>query len=157
MARAFIPLLTCLAVVLLSAAGTASEGIDGEVLRVDLKKQCLWLDWDNGTEKTVGWTAKSKFSVLETGKPAKPADLRKGSYVRMQGTHKDGTYWAEEIVIWEAASKPPGKEVADMFQRPSASAVRRARCPTRNGRLHSRWPAHPASERTRLRPEAAAV
>ena len=45
MARAFIPLLTCLAVVLLSAAGTASEGIDGEVLRVDLKKQCLWLDW----------------------------------------------------------------------------------------------------------------
>jgi hypothetical protein len=35
--------------------------------------------------------------------------------VRVQGTHKDGTYWAEEIVIWEAASKPPGKEVADMF------------------------------------------
>jgi hypothetical protein len=99
-------LIACMTVAGMAATAVARAGIAGDVVRVDHKKQCLWLDWDNNTEKIACWTEKTKFSILETGKPAKAAELRKGSYVRMQGDDKGDTYWATEIVIWEAQSKP---------------------------------------------------
>lgn len=97
----------CLVLMTLLAPVGAREGIVGDVIRIDHKKQCLWLDWDNDTEKIACWTEKTKFFVFDTGKPATPADVRRGSYVRMQGDTKGPTYWATEIAIWEAASKPP--------------------------------------------------
>lgn len=99
--------LAAVFVLLLAAAAlVAAEGIDGHVASVDHEQQCLGLEWDNDTVKRVCWTAQTKFSVLETGDRAKPADIRKGTYLRMQGDHKDGTYWATDVVIWEAASVP---------------------------------------------------
>ena len=109
MAQHVRPLVAAFAWLLAAAALVAAEGIDGHVVSVDHKKQCLGLEWDNDTVKPVCWTAKTKFSVLETGDRADPADIRKGTYLRMQGAHKEGTYWASEVVIWEAASIPTGK------------------------------------------------
>jgi hypothetical protein len=105
-------LLTAFAIVaapLFAVALPNADGISGDVLRVDHQKQCLWLDWHNDTEKIVCWNAQTKFSVLETGKAAKATEVRKGSHVRMEGDDKEDTYWATQIVIWEAMSKPPGR------------------------------------------------
>jgi hypothetical protein len=109
MPRVRTVLTTLVLLALLARLPLAAEGIVGDVLRVDHQKQCLWVDWHNNTEKIACWTAATKFSVLETGEAASPADVRKGSYVRMQGEEKDGTYWATEIVIWQAASKPAAR------------------------------------------------
>lgn len=89
-----------------AALALLAEGISAHVVTIDHKKQCLTVDWHNDTEKPVCWTAKTKFTVLDTGKPAEAADVRKGSYLRMEGSEKEGTYIATEIAIWEAASNP---------------------------------------------------
>jgi hypothetical protein len=91
----------------LSSAGLArAEGIAAEVASVDQKARCLSIDWNNNTQKKVCWNDKTKFSVLETGKAAKASDVRKGSYLRIEGEEKDGAFRASEIVIWEEASRP---------------------------------------------------
>lgn len=109
MRRVLAMIVAGLASVLLSSVLVSAEGIVGHVARIEQKKQCLWLEWDNDTEKTVCWTEKTAFSVLETGKAAKATDVRKGSYLRLQGDEKNGTYWATEVVIWQEASKPAGQ------------------------------------------------
>lgn len=57
--------------ILLTASLLHAEGIAGHVASVDQKAKCLTLEWNNDTEKTVCWKDTTKFSVLETGKPAK--------------------------------------------------------------------------------------
>ncbi|MBK5297763.1 MAG: hypothetical protein JJE40_11440 [Vicinamibacteria bacterium] len=109
MRRLLAVLIAGLASAVVAPQLTAAEGIVGHVVRIEQKKQCLFLEWDNDTEKTVCWTEKTAFSVLETGKAAKATDVRKGSYLRLQGDEKNGTYWATEVVIWQEASKPAGQ------------------------------------------------
>jgi hypothetical protein len=43
--------IACMTVAGIAATAVARAGIAGDVVRVDHKKQCLWLDWDNNTEK----------------------------------------------------------------------------------------------------------
>lgn len=87
----------------------SAEGIASNVVSIDQKQSRLSLDWNNGTKKTVLWTPKTKFSVLETGKAAKPADIHIGSYLRIEGQEKADTFVATAIVIWEAESVPAPK------------------------------------------------
>lgn len=95
--------------ILSMAQGVLAEGIASNVVSIDHKHSQLSLDWDNATKKTVAWTTKTKFSILETGKMAKPEDIHIGSYLRIQGEEKDGKFIATEIVIWEAESHPAPK------------------------------------------------
>lgn len=85
-----------------------AEGISSKVTSVDQAGRCLKIEWNNDTEMKVCWTEKTKFAIYDTGKAAKPADVRKGSWLRMEGEEKGDTYWASEIQIWLAASEPPG-------------------------------------------------
>lgn len=99
-------ILTACAVALATASAlVVAEGISAHVATIDHKKQCLTVEWNNDTEKPVCWNDKTTFSVLDTGKAAKAADVRKGSYLRMEGSEKAGVYWATEVAIWEAAAK----------------------------------------------------
>jgi hypothetical protein len=96
----------CGAAVVTACALVAAEGISAHVVTIDHQKQCLTVEWDNDTEKRVCWNDKTKFSDLDSGRAARATDVRKGSYLRMEGTEKAGVYWATEIAIWEAASRP---------------------------------------------------
>ncbi|MDX1997680.1 MAG: hypothetical protein SF066_08155 [Thermoanaerobaculia bacterium] len=93
--------------VFVTTAGVHAEGYAAHVTTLDPKASCLAVEWDNGTERKVCWTEKTKFAVLETGKAAKATDVRVGSFLRMEGDQRGDTYWASEIVIWEAVSRPP--------------------------------------------------
>jgi hypothetical protein len=90
--------------ILSMAQSALAAGIASNVVSIDHKHSQLSLDWDNGTKKIVAWTPKTKFSVLETSKVAKPEDIHVGSYLRIEGEEKDGKFLATEIVIWEAES-----------------------------------------------------
>lgn len=91
----------------LAGAGAHAEGYAAHVVSLDRKASCLAVEWDNDTERKVCWTEKTKFSDLDTGKAKKAADVRVGSFLRMQGEQRGDTYWASEIVIWESVSRPP--------------------------------------------------
>jgi hypothetical protein len=86
-----------------------AEGVDSNVVAIDQKKQRLSLDWMNDTTKVIHWNADTKFSVLDTGKAAKPGDIHVGSYLRIKGEEKNEVFLATEIVIWLAESKPAPK------------------------------------------------
>jgi hypothetical protein len=90
----------------MGAAPAGAEGHAAHVASVDFKARCLAIEWNNDTEKTVCWTDTTRFSVLETKRPARATDVRKGSYLRIEGEERDGTFRASEIVIWEEASRP---------------------------------------------------
>lgn len=100
----------------LSVAAAHAAGVAGHVTTVDHKKRCVSLEWNNDTERVVCWKDTAKFSVLETGKAAKATDVRKGSYLRMDGEEtspwrempwgREGQFWATKIVIWEEQSRP---------------------------------------------------
>lgn len=82
----------------------AEEDISSDVVAIDHKLKQLTLDWHNDTKRLVHWTSKTKITVLETGKSAPDTELRVGSYLRIQGTEKDGKFTAREIEIFEGAS-----------------------------------------------------
>jgi len=92
-------------VLLLTAGALAAEGLDSNVVAIDLKKQQLSLDWLNDSVKVVQCNAKTKFTVLETGAKAAPADIHIGTYLRIKGEESNGSFVATEIVIWLAESK----------------------------------------------------
>jgi hypothetical protein len=88
------------------SAVTLAEGIAAHVASIDHTKQCMTVEWHNDTEKAVCWTSATKITDLNTGQAKKATDIRKGSYLRMEGAEKDGTYIAREIAIWDDAAKP---------------------------------------------------
>ena len=112
-----LPLRILFAATLTLGSGLAvGAGIAGDVTKVDAKAKCVYIGWNNNTERKACWTDSTKFSVLETKKPAKPTDIRVGTYLRMEGKEvapfkeepwgKEGQFIASEMVIWEAQSKP---------------------------------------------------
>jgi hypothetical protein len=96
-------------VLLLTAGALAAEGLASNVVAIDRQKQQLSLDWLDDSVKVVHWDAKTKFTVLETGAKAAPADIHVGTYLRIKGEDSDGSFVASEIVIWLAESKPAPK------------------------------------------------
>ena len=98
----------CAFIVLIGLAATLAlaEGLASDVVAIDQKKQQLSLDWLNDGIKVVHWNAETKFSILETGAVAKPVDIHVGSYLRIKGEERDGSFVAAEITIWLAESKP---------------------------------------------------
>ena len=97
-----------LAGALLAAAPSTgfADGIAAHVTKVDGKARCVSLEWDNDTERRACWTDATKITVLDTGKSATAADIRKGSYLRLEGDEKDGAFRATAIEIWIEASRP---------------------------------------------------
>ena len=104
------------AALLLSGRVVCGAGLAGHVIRVDHKAKCVSLEWNNETERAVCWKDTTKFSVLTTGKAAKASDLRKGSFLRIEGEEtepwqempwgREGKFTATKIVIWEEQSRP---------------------------------------------------
>ncbi|MEO7548734.1 MAG: hypothetical protein ABIT82_09950 [Ramlibacter sp.] len=103
--------------ILTVASGVAAgAGMAASVTRVDAKARCVFVEWNNSTERKACWTDSTKFSVLETKKAARSSDIRVGTYLRMEGKEvapfreelwgKEGQFIASEMVIWEAQSKP---------------------------------------------------
>ena len=100
----------------LGSGVAAGAGIASNVTKVDAAAKCVHVEWNNNTQRKVCWTDKTKFSVLETKKAAKPGDIRVGTHLRIEGTEvapfkeeiwgKEGQLIASEMVIWEAQSKP---------------------------------------------------
>lgn len=99
--------LVLVTTVALAGAAAHAGGYAAHVVSLDPQAHCLAVEWDNDTERKVCWTEKTTFSDQDTGKSRKAADLRVGSFLRMQGEQKGDTYWASEIVIWESVSRPP--------------------------------------------------
>jgi hypothetical protein len=66
----------------------------------------MTIEWHNDAVKAVWWTNSTKITDLDTGQARKATDIRKGSYLRMEGAESNGTYVASEIAIWEDAAKP---------------------------------------------------
>jgi hypothetical protein len=101
---------------LLIGGGVHAAGLASHVTKIDLEAMCLSIEWNNDTERQICWKDTTRFSVLETGKPAKATDVRNGSYLRMEGEEtapwkeepwgKEGQFWATEIVIWQEQSRP---------------------------------------------------
>ncbi len=104
------------AALLFSGSVVSAAGLAAHVTKVDHKAKCVSLEWNNDTERVVCWKETTKFSVLTSGKAAKPTDLRKGSYLRIEGEEtapwqekpwgKEGKFTATAIVIWEEQSHP---------------------------------------------------
>ena len=100
----------------LLAGATHAAGLSGHVSKVDPAGECLFIEWNNDTERQVCWKENTRFSVLETEKAAAAADVRQGSYLMMEGEEtapwrdedwgREGQFWATEIVIWEEQSRP---------------------------------------------------
>lgn len=94
----------------------AADGLSSNVTRVDAAAKCVYVEWNNNTQRKVCWTDRTKFSVLETNRAAKPGDIRVGTHLRIKGKEvapfkeelwgKEGQLIASEMVIWEAQSKP---------------------------------------------------
>ena len=112
-----LPLRILLASSLALGSGVAAgAGLASNVTRVDAAAKCVYVEWNNNSQRKVCWTDKTKFSVLETKKAAKPGDIRVGTHLRIEGTEvapfkeepwgKEGQLIASEMVIWEAQSKP---------------------------------------------------
>jgi len=83
-----------------------AEGLESNVVAIDQKKQQLSLDWMNDGTKVVHWNSETRFAVLETGASSKPTAIHVGSYLRIKGEERDGSFVASEITIWLAESKP---------------------------------------------------
>lgn len=100
----------------LASSVAAGAGMASNVTKIDAKAKCVYVEWNNNTERKACWTDATKFSVLETKKAAKPSDIRVGTHLRMEGKEvapfkdepwgKEGQFIASEMVIWEAQSKP---------------------------------------------------
>jgi hypothetical protein len=83
-----------------------AEGITSHVVSIDHEKNQITVEWHNETTRVVHWTGATTFSILETRKRATPADIRSGSFLRIQGEETEGNYIATEIVIWIEESNP---------------------------------------------------
>lgn len=87
----------------------SADGIAGHVVEIDAKAKCLALDWDNDTRKKACWTETTRFADQDSGEKRSAADVRAGSYLRITGQEAKDAFQATKILIWEAASNPPGK------------------------------------------------
>ena len=66
-----LPLRILFAATLTLGSGLAvGAGIAGDVTKVDAKAKCVYIGWNNNTERKACWTDSTKFSVLETKKAA---------------------------------------------------------------------------------------
>ena len=93
-------------VLMVGALPARAENLSAEVVEVDREASCLLIDWNDDTRKKVCWSPKTVFSELDSGDARTAADLRPGSYLRIEGEEDGEVFRATEIVIWEAASQP---------------------------------------------------